>query len=149
MRDEDPILRNLETKQAVFFSACERRGLSLSTLSAALGEPLSTLSGYRPTPAKPKPNLMSLAMFIKIAGCDQIPGELANILIEDSRHQLAPIDAVAADWLGLGMRAAAFASQVCEFQATGGHIDHREDAILKEGILTIISEGHGAIAAKG
>lgn len=145
MREEDPILRNLETKQAAFFTGCERRGLTLSTLAAALDVPLPTMSGYRFTAAKPKPALMPLSLFIKIARCDAIPTELANILIEDSGHQLIAIDPVKTDWLRLGALTGQFASKVCEFQATGGHIDHREDAELREEILTIVSEGNGAI----
>ena len=144
MRDEDTIQRNLEAKQAAFFLGCEKRGLTLAALGEVLDVSSSTLSAYRPTRARPKPSLMPLALFIRIARCDAVPTELANLLIEDSGHQLAPIDAVQTDWLTLGERAAGFAAKVCKFQATGGHIDHREDAELREDILIIVSEGQGA-----
>jgi hypothetical protein len=147
MRDEDQILRNLEAKQNAFFAGCERRGLSLSALSAALDISISTLSGYRFTKGKPKPAMMPLALFIKIARCDVIPTDLANILIEDSGHQLIAIDPVQTDWLHLGALTAQFSAKVCEYQATGGHIDHREDADLREEMLIIVSEGNGAISA--
>ena len=145
MRDGDQIVRNLEAKQAAFFAACDKRGLSLSALAAALDAPISTLSGYRPTNAKPKPALLPLEMFIRIAACEVIPTDLANVLIEDSGHQLIAVDPVKTDWLRLGALTAQFSSKVCEYQATGGHIDHREDADLREEILIIVSEGNGAI----
>jgi hypothetical protein len=149
MRDDDTILRNLEAKQAAFFLGCEKRGLSLTALAVMLDAPIATLSSYRATRAKPKPALMSLALFIKIAGCEDIPTDLANLLIEDSGHQLAPIDGTRTDWLPLAARTAAFASKVCQFQDTGGHIDHREEAQLREDMLIIISEGHGAVTGAG
>lgn len=143
MREECQIARNLEVKQGVFFLACEKRGLSLAALAAAIDVSPSTLGSYKPLPSR-KPSLMPLAMFIKLSRF--VPADLMSLLIEDSGHQLAPIDPSAANWLGLGMRAATFASKVCEFQSTGGHIDHREAAELREDMLVIISEGHGAVS---
>jgi hypothetical protein len=146
MRDEDPIRQNLETKQDLFFRACAKRGLTIAGMAAAAGIEAGTLGTYKPTHGR-KASLMPLWAFIRLAGF--VPTDLMSILIEDSGHQLAPIDPQAADWLGLGARAGAFASKVCEFQATGGHIDHREAAVLREDMLVIISEGQGAVTGAG
>ena len=146
MRDEDPISRNLKAKQGLFFSACEKRGLTIAAMAAAVDMSDDTLRSYKPTPSR-EPSQMPLSAFIRLSR--EVPADLMSILIEDSGHNLAPIDPAASDWLGLGMRAARFASKVCEFQATGGHIDHREATELREDMLIIISEGHGAVVGKG
>ncbi|CAN5574007.1 hypothetical protein BH10PSE14_BH10PSE14_06400 [soil metagenome] len=146
MRDDCPISRNLEVKQGLFFSACEKRGLSIAAMAAAADMSASTLGSYRPS-SKRVPSLMPLTVFVKLAR--EVPADLMNILIEDSHHHLTAIDPGTANWLGLGMRAARFASKVCEFQATGNRIDHREDAELREDMLIIISEGNGAVAGNG
>lgn len=146
MRDEDPIARNLEIKQGLFFSACEKRGYTIAGLAEATGISKSTLGSYRPSPSRAT-TAMGLCVFNKLA--KEVPAEIMSILIEDSGYQLAPIDPQAANWLGLGGRAAEFASKVCRFQATGNAIDHREAAELREDILIIISEGHGAVTGTG
>ncbi len=146
MRDDDPVARNLAVKQGIFFAACERRGLTLAALAAATEIPASTLGSYKPVHSRATA-LMGLCVFNKLARV--VPAELMSMLIEDSGFQLAPVDPVAADWLGLGGRTAAFAAKVCQFQQTGNHIDHREAAELRDEMLIIIAEGHGAIAVPG
>lgn len=146
MRDEDAICRNLKAKQGLFFTACERRGLTIPAMAAAAEIAEPTLRSYKPVPSR-ETSAMSLWAFIRLARI--VPPDLMSLLIEDSGHQLAAIDPAAANWLALGAKAAKFASKVCEFQATGGHIDHREQAELREDVLIIISEGHGAVTGSG
>jgi len=143
MRDEDPICRNLKVKQDTFFLAAEKRGYGLPDIEERTGIPRSTLSSYKTSGAR-EPSLMGLATFIKLA---KIPAlvDLVSRLIEDSDLALAPKEPRTADWLAAGARAAAFASKVCQFQATGGFIDHVEDAELRTDMITIVSEGHGII----
>jgi hypothetical protein len=147
MADECPIERNLRfVKQAAFFRAADRAGFSIGVLASEIGVPRSTLDSYLPMPSRPKPAVMSLAMFVKLAGVPNLPSHVSALLIEDCGLDLVPRDPSRASWLQLAEKMCTFGSKVLRFQATGNHIDHREEAELREDVAEIIAEGHGAIA---
>lgn len=145
MREEDPICRNLAIKQDAFFRACEREGFTMGVLATETGIPLSTLSSYRPTNARPQPALMALATFVKLGRVPNMPAHLLSLLIEDSTFVAARTDAQTSAWLAMGERACAFGAKVMRYQASDNHIDHREDADLRTDMIEIISEGHGMV----
>lgn len=147
MRDVETIERNLRAKQDAFFAGCEvaEPPLTMAMLAARSGIPVETLRSYRTTNAR-KPSIMGLAVFVRLVGA--LPEELVHLgslLIEDSGCFVARTDPRAAAWLELGDRAGAFASKVCRYQASGGHIDHVEDADLRTDLIEIVSGGHGML----
>lgn len=149
MRDECPVERNLRVKQGAFFRAAAKAGFGIALLAEEIGEHRSTLDSYIEKPSRPRPSIMSLAMFIKLASVPSLPPHIAALLIEDSGLDLVSRDPQRANWLALGAKAAAFSSKVCAYQASDNHIDHREDADLRNDIIEIISDGQGAVARLG
>ncbi len=144
MRDDGAIERNLVVKQAAFFRAAAKRGFSAAVLAEETDIPATTLASYVDKPSR-KASLMPLAVFVKLARVPEMPAELLSILIEDSGHDVVPHDPARACWLELGEKASSFAAKVFRYQATGGHIDHREDADLREDMRELVAEGQGAI----
>lgn len=146
MRDEDAISRNIVDRQDRILregGLAERRGLSLTLLSAETHIPVATLKSYRTTHSRPAA-MMSLAAFVKLARA--LPADLASLLIEDSGLDLVAKTPVEKDWLALGERAAALASKVCRFQSTGGVIDHREDAELTDELREFAADAQAMVA---
>lgn len=145
MRDEDTITRNLKVKQGAFFISCESEGLTMGVLAATSGIPIDTLRSYRPTRSR-EASVMGLTVYVKLLRA--LPSNLlhlGSLLIEDSGCVVASADTQAANWLAIGERACAFGAKVFRYQASDNHIDHREDADLREELLTIVSEGHGVL----
>jgi len=149
MRDDGAIERNLEIKQDAFFRAAAKRGFSIAVIAAEAEISASTLASYIPKPSRPKPSLMPLAVWIKIARIPNFPADLLSMLIEDSGHDAVARDAEQASFLDLGEKAGSFAAKVCRFQSTGGHIDHGERAELIEDLRAFVPEAQGAIGLDG
>lgn len=145
MRDDGQIERNLMVKQETFFRKAGERGFTIAVIAAETDIPGPTLGSYVDKPSR-KASLMPLAAWIKIARIPNFPTDLLSMLIEDSGHDAVPRDPQRADWLRIGERATRFASKVFRYQATGNHIDHREDADLREDLREIVAEGQGAIS---
>lgn len=146
MHDECPIERNLrQVKQAAFFRAADRAGFSVGVLASETGISRATLDSYIATPSRPKPSIMSLAVFVKLASVRDLPPHVTSLLIDDCGLDLVARDPARTNWLTLGEKMSAFTTKVFRFQATGNHIDHREDAELREDVIEIISESHGAL----
>lgn len=144
MRDDGAIERNLAVKQQTFFRKAADRGFTVGVIAAETDIPATTLGTYIDKPSR-KASLMPLAAFIKIGRIADFPADLLSLLIEDSGHDAVPHDAERADWLALGEKAASFASKVCRYQSTGGHIDHVEAEDLREDVREIVAEGQGII----
>jgi hypothetical protein len=144
MRDDGAIERNLILRQATFLRKAAERGFSIALIETETGIPATTLASYIDKPSR-KASLMPLSAFIKIAAIDNFPDDLLSLLIEDSKHDVIRRDAEASSFLELGAKAGSFAAKVCQFQATGGHIDHAEKAELIEDLREFVSEGQGAI----
>jgi hypothetical protein len=150
MHDECPIERNLRhVKQAAFFRAADKAGFSIPILAAETGISRATLDSYLPMPSRPKPAIMSLAVFVKLAAVKDLPPHVTALLIDDSGLDLVAREPSRTNWLALAEKMCGFGGKVLRFQSTGNHIDHREEAELREDVIEIISEGQGAIAANG
>ena len=148
MLDVEAISRNLAVKQDAFFRAAKREGYTFAVLSADTGIPTGTLESYRSTPSRPKPAIMGLAMFVKLAGATRKHPHLASLLIEDSGCVIATAEPQATEWLALGERMCAAGAKIFRYQASDNHIDHREDADLCAEMIEIVSEGHAMLGRR-
>lgn len=130
-------------KQDTFFLACDRRGYSRVDLAERSGISADTLRIYVTVPSRPKSSIMSLAMVRRLIRA--VPAELGSILIDGTGVHLVADDPKPAGWLTLAERMSGFVGKVLRYQATGPGIDHREEADLREDIITIIAEGEGQV----
>jgi hypothetical protein len=126
-----------ESIEVAVLRIAKKRGITLSLLSAETDIPEPTLRAYANGT-----NGLSWQNAKKLIRA--LPADLGSLLIEDTGYRLAPIEARGASWLALGERMAQFTGKILHFQGTGGGIDPREHAELREDVLVIISEGQGA-----
>jgi hypothetical protein len=145
MCGDDEISENVRKKQDRVLRKLKDRGMSFLDLEVETGIPEDTWPSYTITKARPKPSVMSLATFIKLAKAlhDNHHDDLASMLIEDSGFSLKPIQHRERNWLGFVSRLQSFGSKACGYAADG--IDHREDAELTEEVRTIAAEAQGMV----
>jgi hypothetical protein len=146
MRDDCPTRRNIIDRQDRIFcrgGLGEGKGLTRQ-LAEAHGISWDTLKSYRVVPSRAE-SVMGLDMFVKLAKERLLPIELLNLLIEGSGYALHPVASREKDWLQLAEKAAALASKVCRYQATGPGIDHGEDADLTDDLRTFAADAEAMV----
>lgn len=133
---------NVRVAQETFFFAASKRGFTRQILAERSGISTDTLGIYCGTRER-KASIMSLAKVRRLVAV--VPLEVGSILLDGTGVHLVADDPRRAGWLSIADRMASFAAKVCRYQATGPGIDHREEADLREDIITIIAEGEGQV----
>lgn len=132
------LARDVAERQVRMFSMFVGQGLytTRAALAAATGIGVSSLREYAAGAAMP--------LAVALALSKVLPAEAINMMLEPAGKRLCDADATATNWDGLAAQAAGLVADVCTARADG-HIDHTEDARLRQRTRTLIAEAQGAV----
>jgi len=138
MPDAGGVQRNVAERQRAMFGLFVGPQLFVTraALAAATGIPASTLQDWAQGVTMPLWGALALAR--------ALPREAINMLTEPVGFRLADSDPGAACWDGLAAEAANLTADICEAQRDG-HIDHREEARLRQRARTLIADAQAVV----
>lgn len=138
MSADDRFSRDLVDRQADIFRLYVGPGrrFSWGALSDATATSQSTLKSYA--------NGVQMPLHVALRLIAVLPPEAGNMLIESCGYRLAPIDADADDWAGVGAEASMLTFEIFEAEQDG-RIDHVEREKLRRRGRSLIAKVEGML----